>query len=86
MEKLCADEERPGFEYNEGCDTITVPFKQRECYCKQNLCNSANKHMLAKKEVFIVGSIPELGEWQLSRAVKLTWSEGHIWVLRKQIN
>ena len=55
VEKLCADEERPGFEYHEGCDTITVPFKQQECYCKQNLCNSANKdNRVVKKEVFIV--------------------------------
>ena len=59
-EKLCADEERPGFQYNEGCDTITVPFKQRECYCKQNLCNSANKDMIVKKEVFIVGFVMTL--------------------------
>ena len=44
VEKLCADEERPGFSYYEGCDTISVPFKQRECYCKQNLCNSSVKN------------------------------------------
>ena len=40
---MCADEERPGFSYNEDCDTITVPFKQRECYCKYNLCNAGSK-------------------------------------------
>ena len=60
LEDLGTDEERPGFQYNEGCDTITVPFKQRECYCKQNLCNSANKDMLVKKEVFIVGFVMTL--------------------------
>ena len=88
VEKLCADEERPGkdnikkfnklghfipynlclslmkrsrlqlnfisgFSYREGCDTISVPFKQRECYCKQNLCNSTNKNEKVKNEVFV---------------------------------
>ena len=36
------------------------------------------------QEVYIVGSSPELGEWQLSKALKLKWSEGHIW--KKRIN
>jgi len=31
-----------------------------------------------------VGSTPELGEWQLSKALKLIWSEGHIW--KRRIN
>ena len=42
-DKLCAAPEESGYEYNVGCDTIDIPFKQEECYCKLNLCNGVGK-------------------------------------------
>jgi hypothetical protein len=38
-------------------------------------------HYVAKfgQEVEMAGSIPSLGNWLPSCALKLTWSEGHVW-------
>lgn len=30
-------------------------------------------------EWFVVGSHPDVGAWQVTNAVKLVWSEGHVW-------
>ena len=40
--KQCGAEEVNGFIYEEGCETSDVPYKRKECYCRQNLCNHAN--------------------------------------------
>ena len=39
VQKLCGAPEEPQFVYEEGCDTIDVPFKMQKCYCRQELCN-----------------------------------------------
>lgn len=31
------------------------------------------------QRVLLVGSHPTLGDWDLSRAWKLKWSDGHVW-------
>lgn len=31
------------------------------------------------QRVLLVGSHPSLGDWDLSRAWKLKWSDGHVW-------
>ena len=41
IEKQCGDIERNEFEYNEGCETTKIPFKNKVCYCKTSLCNGA---------------------------------------------
>ncbi len=46
MEKLCGAPERFDFTYREGCDTISVPFKQTQCYCRGHLCNAAADNRL----------------------------------------
>ena len=42
IEKRCGDIERNEFDYNEGCETTKVPFKNKVCYCKTSLCNGAS--------------------------------------------
>ena len=42
VEKRCADIERNNFDYNEGCETTKIPFKNKLCYCKTSLCNGAS--------------------------------------------
>jgi alpha-amylase len=31
------------------------------------------------QDVWVVGSLPALGEWDLEKALALTWTEGHVW-------
>ena len=41
-DKLCgAPEDDSLYAYKTGCDGISVPFKQTECYCRGELCNGA---------------------------------------------
>ena len=42
IEKACGKPERSNFEYDEGCERIGIPYKQKECYCKTTLCNGTN--------------------------------------------
>ena len=37
IEKRCGDIERNEFDYNEGCETTKIPFKNKVCYCKTSL-------------------------------------------------
>ena len=37
------------------------------------------------EDLFVVGSIKELGEWKNLEKVPLTWTEGHIWVTKTPI-
>ena len=37
------------------------------------------------EDLFVVGSIKELGNWKELEKVPLTWTEGHIWVTKKPI-
>ena len=30
-------------------------------------------------EWFVVGSHPDVGAWNPAKAIKLVWSEGHVW-------
>lgn len=32
------------------------------------------------QEIAVIGSIPQLGNWDTSRALKMKWTEGHNWV------
>ena len=41
--KQCGEQETNGLKYKEGCETSEIPFKRKECYCRQSLCNSAFK-------------------------------------------
>ena len=41
IQKQCGQQEYDGFDYNEGCDSISIPFDKEECYCKEDLCNGA---------------------------------------------
>ena len=36
------------------------------------------------EDIYIVGSIPELGEWK-ERKCKMTWTDGHTWILDEPI-
>eukprot|EP00026_Physarum_polycephalum_P023809 Phypoly_transcript_29383.p1 GENE.Phypoly_transcript_29383~~Phypoly_transcript_29383.p1 ORF type:complete len:112 (+),score=18.43 Phypoly_transcript_29383:37-372(+) len=54
--------------------------------CASNsLLNGANATFTIKyntqpgQNVFVVGSIPELGEWDISKAKKLSWNCGNTW-------
>jgi alpha-amylase len=31
------------------------------------------------QEVFLVGNVPELGNWEVTKGVRLTWTDGHLW-------
>ena len=42
IEKQCGEIERNEFDYNEGCETTKIPFKNKVCYCKTSLCNGAS--------------------------------------------
>ncbi|TRY71886.1 hypothetical protein TCAL_08437 [Tigriopus californicus] len=57
-EKLCGAQELPGYEYKEGCDEISVPFRQRECYCRENLCNG--------------GVSPHLDQWGVAKMLLIS--------------
>ncbi len=43
VQKLCGAPEEPNFVYKEGCDTIDVPYKTTKCYCRDELCNDAQR-------------------------------------------
>ena len=43
VRKDCGPKEIFGIDYKEKCDTIKVPFKRKECYCRGHLCNGASK-------------------------------------------
>ena len=51
VQKLCGAPEEPQFVYEEGCDTIDVPFKMQKCYCRQELCNGGG---ITRAEVGLV--------------------------------
>ncbi len=38
------------------------------------------------EELYIVGSTAQFGEWKLSRAIKLSWSQGHVWKCQILVN
>ena len=45
--RVCGDLERTDIEYQEGCDSIDVPYDAEICYCKQNLCNGSTKSVIS---------------------------------------
>ena len=47
IEKRCGDIERNEFDYNEGCETTKIPFKNKVCYCKTSLCNGSSTFNVA---------------------------------------
>ena len=55
VQKLCGAPEEPQFVYEEGCDTIDVPFKMQKCYCRQELCNGGG---FTRSEVVLVVALP----------------------------
>ncbi len=42
VSKKCGPPEHDDLDYNEGCDSIDVPYRQTICYCKENLCNGSD--------------------------------------------
>ena len=44
--RACGDLERSDIDYQEGCDSFDVPFDQKVCYCKQDLCNGSSRSMM----------------------------------------
>lgn len=45
--RACGDLERSDIDYQEGCDSFDVPFDQKVCYCKQDLCNGSSRSMMS---------------------------------------
>ncbi len=41
VSKFCGTPEDPRFEYEDGCDTIDIPYETEKCYCREDLCNGA---------------------------------------------
>lgn len=40
----------------------------------------------AGNRIWVVGNVPELGQWDLNRTHPLNWSEGNIWSKRIKLN
>ena len=51
--KQCGAKEVSGLLYEEGCEISEIPYKRKECYCKQNLCNSS-KHVTQNVNVIVI--------------------------------
>ena len=48
-------------------DSVVVKFiLQRECHFGQIFC--------------VCGGHPALGDWELGKALRAEWSEGHVWI------
>lgn len=56
-------------------------FQQQHSYC---VYFSVQYQTTPGEEIYVIGSIPELGNWK-ERVCKLTWTEGHVWVLDEPI-
>lgn len=39
--QYCGGLEDPRYEYEEGCDSIDIPYGTEKCYCRTELCNGA---------------------------------------------